>query len=111
MPQGRVFKHALFIKSRPFPKFPISQKTPAHLARYGKLGNWEMARGTYFPISQKTPAQMGQHGLGIWEIGKWLEVHMGIYRYLFMLYPQPDVVPNTDDRLRLPKNMLDQRES
>ena len=86
------------ISSNPFPKFPISQKTPAHLA-WHYLGNWEMGNGLRyrfpnfpkdpspsglalfgklgngyryilpnFPISQKTPAQMGQHYLGNWEM-------------------------------------------
>ena len=83
------------ISPNPFPKFPISQKTPAQMAQ-DYLGNWEMARGTDFPISQrpqpiwlstiweiwkqakdtdfpisqKTPAYLAQHYLGNWEIGK-----------------------------------------
>ena len=49
-----------------FPNFPDGP-SPDGSGLFGKLGNWEMAGGTYFPISQKTPAQMAQHYLGNWE--------------------------------------------
>ena len=78
----------------PFPKFPISKRPqPRWLRTIWEIGKWELARGTDFPISQKTPVHLAQHQakdidfpisqkipahmaqnyLGHWEIGKWLE--------------------------------------
>ena len=55
------------ILPNPFRNFPVSQKTPAHMAQHD-LGNWEMASGTYFPISQMTPAHLALYYLGNWEM-------------------------------------------
>ena len=52
-----------------FPNFPISQKTPAHLAQH-YLGNWEMITGTHFPISQFPKRHQPRSASTIWESGK-----------------------------------------
>ena len=58
---------------KPFPKFPISQNTPAHLAEH-YLGNWEIGKWleVHFPnFPTKQPIWLST----IWEIGTWLQVH------------------------------------
>ena len=79
MPQGRVYKHTFCLSTNlaqsisQIPNFP-KDPSPDGPARFGKLGNWEMAGGTDFPISQRISAHLAQHDLGNWEIGKCLQV-------------------------------------
>ena len=57
-----------------FPDFP-DDPSPDGSGLFGKLGNWDMARGTDFQISQFPTRPQPRWLSTIWEIGKWLQVH------------------------------------